>query len=46
MNKDLDKFKYVIFPDRTYTIYIHDNSIVEVKGDVLIATYLSAAGYI
>lgn len=40
-----NKFKYPIFPDRTYTITF-DGEDIEVSGEMLIESYLAYALYI
>lgn len=42
----LHDFKYVIDPNRIYTLNTSDNSVVEVLGQDLITTYLTSKGYI
>jgi hypothetical protein len=42
----MDKFRYYILPDKIYVIHLHDNAVVEVSGQDLIATYLRTQGYI
>lgn len=42
----LSDFKYVIDPERTYTLKTSDNSVVEVLGIDLINVYLYTKGYI